>query len=233
MDGSSGRSDVVDEGKMKLLKTAAGLVGFLGALPHRVGFFLIRRLLSRDRAFAASSERIARVPAMCGLYIRKSFYRAALAQVGRDVPFGFMSLFSKTNIRVGDRVYIGRFCTIGWVDLGDDVMLADGVQLLSGRHQHLSTDGLRPDRDALRLTRITIGRGAWIGAGAVIMADVGEDAIVGAGAVVTRPVQAGVKVAGCPARPVSAVSADGSPTDSGPFGRGGPVTISALHMLSA
>ncbi len=33
---------------------------------------------------------------------------------------------------------------------------------------------------------VCIGRGAWIGAGAIIMADVGEKAIIGAGAVVTR-----------------------------------------------
>ena len=45
-----------------------------------------------------------------------------------------------------------------------------------------------------------IGEGSWIGAGAVIMADVGKGSIVGAGAVVTKPVPEAVIAAGVPAR---------------------------------
>ena len=51
-----------------------------------------------------------------------------------------------------------------------------------------------------QFSMVTIGQGAWLGAGAVVMADVGEGAIVGAGAVVTRPVPAGAKVGGVPAK---------------------------------
>src|SRR4030095_2973114 len=47
---------------------------------------------------------------------------------------------------------------------------------------------------------IRIGDGAWIGANATVMADVGHDAIVGAGAVVTKPVSPYAVVAGNPAR---------------------------------
>ena len=50
---------------------------------------------------------------------------------------------------------------------------------------------------------IRIGAGTWIGAGAVIMADVGRDSIVGAGAVVTKPVPDRVMAAGVPARVLS------------------------------
>ena len=42
--------------------------------------------------------------------------------------------------------------------------------------------------------------GAWIGSGAVVMADVGRDTIVGAGAVVTRPLPDRVVACGVPAR---------------------------------
>jgi acetyltransferase-like isoleucine patch superfamily enzyme len=130
-------------------------------------------------------------------------------------------------------------CTIGLATIGDDVMLADGVQVLSGRHQHGSGTG---EGDALGATalgatgglsagavdacngtggqaasgtraatlrdneqqfsRVTIGKGAWLGAGAIVMADVGEGAIVAAGAVVVKPVEAGTRVGGVPARPL-------------------------------
>lgn len=51
---------------------------------------------------------------------------------------------------------------------------------------------------------VRIGEGALIGARAVVLPGltVGDRAVVGAGAVVTRSVEAGVTVAGCPARVV-------------------------------
>jgi sugar O-acyltransferase (sialic acid O-acetyltransferase NeuD family) len=55
---------------------------------------------------------------------------------------------------------------------------------------------------------VRIGEGALVGVGASIIVGmtVGAWAIVGAGSVVIRPVEQGVTVAGCPARPLSEVS---------------------------
>jgi acetyltransferase-like isoleucine patch superfamily enzyme len=47
---------------------------------------------------------------------------------------------------------------------------------------------------------ITIGAGAWIGTGAIILADVGTGTVVAAGSVVTKPLPDGVIAAGVPAR---------------------------------
>ncbi len=190
---------------MSILKAIGRILGTIRALPPITGFVLGSLILGRQRAFAASSERISRVPGNLGVFARQVYYQLSLLHVGRDVHFGFLSVFSKPQARLGDRVYIGRFCTIGWADIGDDVMLADGVQILSGGHQHGRSAGVGTLHDNPHTyTQVTIGKGAWLGAGAIIMADVGEHAIVAAGAVVTKPVPANARVAGIPARPLKA-----------------------------
>ena len=187
---------------MSLVKTIAKAVGGLMALPYLIAYAAFIALLGRARAFNLISESIAKVPGVFGVYARQAYYRCVLQHVGADVYFGFMSLLSKPGAIIGDRVYIGRFCTIGLVELGDDVMLADGVQVLSGRHQH-GAESVR--HQALRdnpitFQKITIHEGSWLGAGCVVMADVGQRAVVGAGAVVVKPVQADTKVGGVPAK---------------------------------
>jgi acetyltransferase-like isoleucine patch superfamily enzyme len=181
-------------------------------LPRLVSFWSARRLLG-PRAFSAASESIARAPGLRGVYLRQAFYGATLARCGRDVYFGWMSAFSMTEAEVGDRVYVGRFCSLGFADIADDAMLADYVQILSGGHEHgPARDGRTMHDQPQTFRRVRIGRGAWIGAGAIIMNDVGEGAIVGAGAVVTRPVPAGCIAVGVPARVIRS-PADGSPCD--------------------
>lgn len=156
----------------------------------------LRGLYGSQRALLWAAESLAGLPGPMGVLYRAAFYRRILRGVGRDACISYGSCFSKLEARVGDRVYLGRFCSIGWAEIDDDVKVADGAQLLSGRHQHL------PDQSAVQIERITIGRRAWIGAGAIVMADIGADATVAAGAVVIDPVPEGATVAGVPARPV-------------------------------
>lgn len=62
---------------------------------------------------------------------------------------------------------------------------------------------------------VRIGSGTWIGAGAIVMADVGRDSIVGAGAVVTKPVPDRVLAAGVPAQVIR--SRDAAPAATLPI----------------
>jgi acetyltransferase-like isoleucine patch superfamily enzyme len=193
---------------MGILKIIGHLLGLLRALPHVVECLLLHAAMGQPRAFSMASERIARLPGVLGIYARQWFYRVFLSSVGEDVHFGFMSLLSKPETAIGERVYIGRFCCIGWANIGDQAILADGVQVLSGRHQHgkEAVEGHPIHDNPLEFSRICIGKGAWIGAGAIIMADVGAGAVVGAGSVVVRPVGDGERVAGVPARPITSRS---------------------------
>ncbi len=173
--------------------------------PRLVSYWLGRQLIGR-RAFSAASESISRIPGSRGVYLRQAFYRRTLSHCGQDVYFGWLSVFSMTEARVGDRAYIGRYCSIGYAEIGDDVMLADGVQILSGGREHeraADTDATTMHDMPQTYRPIRVANGAWIGAGAIIMGDVGEGAIVGAGAVVTKPVPARSVAVGVPARVIS------------------------------
>ena len=181
-----------------IIKTLSGSLATLQAVSHLAGYRLACAAMGPDRAFIAASERVARKPGYRGIHLRQAYYRHVLDHLGRDVHFGFMTVLSKAAARIDDRVYIGRFCTLGWVELGEGVLIADGVQILSGGQQHLDQSDATP-----QFTKVTIGRCAWIGAGAIVMADVGEGAVVAAGAVVTKPVEPRQRVAGVPARPMA------------------------------
>lgn len=182
-----------------MFKTIGHAIGTLCSLPLRLRFALLRRVLGNERAFSLTSERAACRPGVLGLATRQVFYRTTLGHCGKSVHFGYQTLLSKPDATIGDRVYLGRFCTVGRVNIGDDARIADGVQLLSGRHHHGSSNkGV--NLAEVTHNAITIGKGAWIGANAVVMADVGDGAIVGAGSVVTKPVAANATVAGVPAR---------------------------------
>ena len=182
-----------------MLKTLGHAIGTLFSLPLRVRYAVLRRVLGDDHALSMTSESAGRMPGLIGLYTRQAFYRRILEACGSDVHFGYQTLMSKADAQVGDRVYLGRFCTVGRATIGDDTRIADGVQLLSGQHHHGSSDS-GVNLMSVSHKRITIGEGAWIGANAVVMADVGAGAIVGAGSVVTKAVAPGTTVAGVPAK---------------------------------
>lgn len=105
----------------------------------------------------------------------------------------------------GPSVFVNSGCTFldrGGITLEENVFIGPGVQLVTEGH---------PEEPSLRRNvyarAITIGRRAWIGAGAIVLpgVSVGENSIVGAGAVVTRDVPADTIVAGNPARPIRGI----------------------------
>lgn len=180
----------------RLVQAFVGLLILPRILTYRMGCWI-----PGWRAFGSSSESLGSIPGQRGVYMRQAFYQRTLSRCGQDVYFGWQSVFSMPQAIIGERAYVGRFCSIGFADIGDEAMLADQVQILSGGSEHGVAQGdATMHEQPQTYRRVRIGRGAWIGAGAVVMADVGEGAIVGAGAVVTRKVPARCVAAGVPAR---------------------------------
>ena len=72
---------------------------------------------------------------------------------------------------------------------------------MSGKYQHrLDEHGRWTACGPESLRQIQIGPDAWLGEGAIVMADVGASSLVAAGAVVSSSLPVGIVVGGNPAR---------------------------------
>lgn len=116
----------------------------------------------------------------------------------RDLPHA--------GITIGVRSLIGESCILrgqGGITIGDDVYLGTLVQVLAVNH--VFADTRRPiSHQGITAQGISIGDGAWIGSGAILLDGVriGRNAVVGAGAVVNRDVPDYCVAVGNPARVV-------------------------------
>ena len=135
---------------------------------------------------------------------------------------------SNRGIRIGDGVFIGRntilSCKNGDIELaeganlgfncevfsasrvaiGKSVLMAAYCYVIGGDHDF--SDPTRPVLEQQRKSAgVTIGDGAWMGAGAKILdgVEIGNGAVIGAGAVVRDSVAAGAIAVGIPARIVA------------------------------
>jgi acetyltransferase-like isoleucine patch superfamily enzyme len=166
-------------------------------------YWLSAGLVGRSAAFPGWSQALSLLPGLTGMYLRWAFYRRVLPECGQDACIGFGTTFSHPTARVGRKVYVGAFCSLGDVTLEDDVLIASHVSVMNGPAQH------RIDRLDIPIREqpgtwphVTVGRDSWIGERAVVMADVGKHCVIAAGSVVTKPIPDYAIAVGSPARVV-------------------------------
>jgi acetyltransferase-like isoleucine patch superfamily enzyme len=149
-----------------------------------------------------------------------------LVSITADVKLGenvklarFINLYGCTvgdNTKIGTFVEIQKNASVGnnckisshsficeGVTIEDDVFIGHGVMFINDSYPRATTGGGKMQTEAdWSVERTVIRRGASIGSGATILANVtvGEGALVGAGSVVTKDVPANAVVAGNPAR---------------------------------
>ena len=112
-----------------------------------------------------------------------------------------------SELKYPDNITLGRKVVIGTnVSIGAHAPVTIGDHTRISRHVIIETAGLdfsthQPPYKHIS-NDITIGKGVWIGARAMILGGVtiGDYAVIAAGAVVTKSVGAGDSVAGIPAR---------------------------------
>lgn len=125
-------------------------------------------------------------------------------------------LWAPFELKVGDNVYIGKYCSIECDGaIGDNVMIANHVGMI-GRYDHdYSCVGLpirlapwvgSPDyKGPGKGLKVVIEDDVWVGFGAVVLTGVkiGRGAIVAASSVVTKDVESYSIVGGNPAKQIA------------------------------
>ena len=123
--------------------------------------------------------------------------------VGNDTKIGAFVEIQK-NATVGNNCKLSSHTFIcEGVTIEDNVFIGHGVMFINDSYPRATTKGgeLQTESD-WKVERTVVSKGASIGSGATILANViiGENALIGAGAVVTKDVPANAVVAGNPAR---------------------------------
>ena len=178
-------------------------VATLLATPFLLWFSLASVVFGKDAVLEGTSQALALIPGNTGVLVRAAFYSRVLSQCDPTVFLGFGTLVTKVDTKLGRNVFIGPYCQLGLVTLGDDTLLGPLVQIPSGPLRHTFDRTDVPIRSQPgHSQRISVGRDCWIGAGSVVMANVGEQSVVGAGSVVTKPIEPRQIAAGVPCKTI-------------------------------
>ena len=141
--------------------------------------------------------------------LRQGLMKKMFGSVGENVWINQpLMLTVGSTVTIGDGTYINAGLT-----LIDDCRVTIGKGCLFGTNVTLCTTGhpIDPEERAkctMYSFPITIGDGAWIGAGAIILPGIhiGKYAVIGAGSVVTKDVPDYTVAAGNPCRPLRKIN---------------------------
>jgi acetyltransferase-like isoleucine patch superfamily enzyme len=130
-------------------------------------------------------------------------------EIGDDVYVGHQTIlkgYHKNRITIGEGAWIGQQCFLhgaGGITIGRNVGIGPGVKIVTSSHRldQLERPILKSD---LEFAPVVVEDDSDIGTGAILLPGVrvGRGAQVGAGAVVTRDVAERGIVTGVPARPL-------------------------------
>jgi virginiamycin A acetyltransferase len=156
---------------------------------------------SSERMFNTCAQAVALLPGLPGMILRRGFYRLALDSCARDCFIGFGAIFTHRAVVIEKDVYVGPYALIASSRLREGCLIGSRVSIVSGGALHsFGPSGRWLPSDMTKMVQIEIGAGAWVGEGAIVIANMGPGAMAAAGAVVAAPVPAGIVVGGNPAR---------------------------------
>lgn len=167
--------------------------------PLLLACWVERSLGPGEQVYTTCAQLMSLFPGLPGSLLRRAFYAATLDGCAERGGISIGTIIAHRETVIHEDAFFGAYCMIGRAIIGRGANVASRVSITSGRHQHERGES---GRSAPKLTQVSIGHRAWIGEGAIVMADVGDDAVVGAGSVVVHPVPPGATVAGNPARPI-------------------------------
>lgn len=145
-----------------------------------------------------------------GIISRRLFYRMTLKKCGNNLIVHYGSILTFSDIEIGDNCTIETYCILGHCSLGNDVILASRVTVLSGGNARDPEDTSTLFRNQrLPAQRVCLGNDLWIGTHSVIMANVGDRVVIGAGSVITKEAPSKSIVVGVPGKVLKNISQDG------------------------
>lgn len=138
-------------------------------------------------------------------FLRGLFYGIFLKKLGKRVFIcKGVTIMSPQKVELGDNVYLGKNVTIAGqagVTIGANSIINHNVNIISVNH--IYEDSSKTIREqGYSGGPISIGEDVWIATGAVIIKNVkiGKGAVIGANAVVTKDVAPYTLVGGVPAK---------------------------------
>jgi len=151
--------------------------------------------------FQCFAQFVSLFPGIPGDYLRVAYYVMTLRHCSLYSRISFGSFFAQSSVAVGRGVYIGAYCVIGSCQIGERTQIATHVQIFGGGRQHgRDAQGRILGADEQTFQPVSVGADCWIGASAIIMADIGSGTTIGAGSVVASPIPPNVVAFGNPAR---------------------------------
>jgi acetyltransferase-like isoleucine patch superfamily enzyme len=180
----------------ELAKSVVRVIALLAATPAA----LLTRFGRSEIAFQFFAQAVALIPGMPGDYLRAAYYTLTLKQFSMTSRISFGSIIAQSATSIGPGVYVGAYCVIGASTIGERTQIASHVQIMGGARQHVrNSSGNISGCEPHMLNPISIGSDCWLGAGSLVMADVGNRSTIGAGSVVTSPIGADTVAFGNPA----------------------------------
>ena len=157
----------------ELVKAGLRFLALVAVSPLLLSFWLWSLVLGRDRALEGSSQTLALVPGLVGVYLRRAFLMRVLAHCHKTATVEFGTLFSQTGARIDENVYVGPRCHLGFVHIERDALLGPCVHVPAER-THGTEDPSRPIREQEHGAVDGPNRSRCVDrSAAVVMADVG------------------------------------------------------------
>jgi acetyltransferase-like isoleucine patch superfamily enzyme len=140
-------------------------------------------------------------PGRYGNRLRNLFYKLTLKNLGKNFRIDWLSYIVYPSVEIGNNVTIEEKCVISRCKIGNDVILAANVSLMSGKNHHYVDDLTKTFYESGgEVKHIVLENNLWIGTHAVVMEDVSSGTVIGAGSIVTKKFLPNAIIGGIPAK---------------------------------
>ncbi len=184
-----------------MTKAFLTILVWIPLLPIFICYKIHAKFSKSERLFTDFAQLVSLVPGTVGNYIRREYYKFTLSKCSNTCSIGLGTIIAHPGTEIGERAWIGTYCTIGTVVIGDDVLIGSNVDILDGGKQHTFEDLDVPIAQQKRIiTKISIGSNSWLGNSSVVLENIGAGCIIGAGSVVVKSIEDFSVAVGNPAR---------------------------------